>query len=705
MTTEVDNTYDRYTVSGVGPYVFSFRIFDEDELTVTVLESGDVDPATLTIDTHYTVTGENDEDGGSITLTAGAATTYASYTLDIRSNVVVDQPTSIKNQGSFVPSIHETALDRLSRQVQDLARKVRAAFRYPDNTALDAVMATRTSWLSKYLYVNSSGVIEPATSIGSTALTQSVIGETLYPRTAAEIAASVTPTDYTYVSDLSERLGAVNDNSTVCTTAFQNIVTTNKHGAVRLLEGSGYLVRNEVPITGRTHVKGVGLGSTIVFNPTSNNLRLFYGTNLDNVTFSDFAISGNVGSATGKIGLDFMKSGSDLVSRLKVDNVYFESLLYSINREEAQHDVIRDSRFLNTGAVQSGIAIRYVTYLNHGTIDNNDFRGQDMCLRIHGGIAITLCNNTSEENGTSGGTINSQFYFSDVTSITIDGHYGEADRTGAAGGVFRFDNCGPTTLRGMDLHGDIGGTTYSAYFFEFVTPEADVVIESCTLSEILTGFVKVTTNTNNKIIRMKGCTYIDGGSELTTYAAIMAKMSDPTSIELTDIPHLETYDPGNLVDGAGATTTFAVTGVVLGDDITVSFSLDRKLYKRLEWDADKGSPPAAWIHHSGDPAQRSGHGWYPVGEGPDDWMHKLVAAQAEWLPPGTYELCGPKMGKNKEKLDSYKLIRHGDDVVDIPRDFDGIKAWLQANEMEGVVWHHPDGRMAKIKRRDFGIAW
>ena len=26
-------------------------------------------------------------------------------------------------------------------------------------------------------------------------------------------------------------------------------------------------------------------------------------------------------------------------------------------------------------------------------------------------------------------------------------------------------------------------------------------------------------------------------------------------------------------------------------------------------------------------------------------------------------------------------------------------------DIEGIVWHHPDGRMAKIKRRDFGLSW
>lgn len=128
-------------------------------------------------------------------------------------------------------------------------------------------------------------------------------------------------------------------------------------------------------------------------------------------------------------------------------------------------------------------------------------------------------------------------------------------------------------------------------------------------------------------------------------------------------------------------------------------------YKRLEWDAQKGAPPATWLHHDFDPSAKSGHGWTLVSDGPDDWMHRFAAEEAKTLPDGTYELCGPKMGKNLERLDGYKLLPHGNVTLDVPRDFGGIREWLAANVLEGVVWHHPDGRMAKIKRRDFGLAW
>lgn len=36
-----------------------------------------------------------------------------------------------------------------------------------------------------------------------------------------------------------------------------------------------------------------------------------------------------------------------------------------------------------------------------------------------------------------------------------------------------------------------------------------------------------------------------------------------------------------------------------------------------------------------------------------------------------------------------------------PRDWEGLREWLRDRPFEGIVWHHPDGRMAKLKRRDF----
>ena len=42
-------------------------------------------------------------------------------------------------------------------------------------------------------------------------------------------------------------------------------------------------------------------------------------------------------------------------------------------------------------------------------------------------------------------------------------------------------------------------------------------------------------------------------------------------------------------------------------------------------------------------------------------------------------------------------------MVDFPRTYDQIKDALENTDIEGIVWHHPDGRMVKIKKKDFGF--
>lgn len=125
------------------------------------------------------------------------------------------------------------------------------------------------------------------------------------------------------------------------------------------------------------------------------------------------------------------------------------------------------------------------------------------------------------------------------------------------------------------------------------------------------------------------------------------------------------------------------------------------LYKRHELRPGKAAPPG-FVEADRDATTGKVFGWLPVGEGPEDRWHREAVSQA--LPPdGTYELCGPKVQGNPEGFATHLLVRHGEKELPLcPCDFAGIKTFLAMSPgMEGVVWHHPDGRMAKIKRRDF----
>lgn len=149
-------------------------------------------------------------------------------------------------------------------------------------------------------------------------------------------------------------------------------------------------------------------------------------------------------------------------------------------------------------------------------------------------------------------------------------------------------------------------------------------------------------------------------------------------------------------------------------DGTCCLVRDGKLYKRYEVKPG-GRPPADFEPaNEVDAVTGKQQGWVPVSEtNPSDRWHLDAWKRCHGnLPDGTYELLGPKVQGNAEAdfvqsitQDSaaHLLLRHGAVVLpDVPRDFVGIRDYLQASPIEGVVWHHPDGRMVKIKRKDFG---
>ncbi|MES2889699.1 MAG: DUF5565 family protein [Pseudomonadota bacterium] len=129
-----------------------------------------------------------------------------------------------------------------------------------------------------------------------------------------------------------------------------------------------------------------------------------------------------------------------------------------------------------------------------------------------------------------------------------------------------------------------------------------------------------------------------------------------------------------------------------------------QLFKRYDAKAGKRPPEGFEPAQDADPVTGHWPGWVPVGEGPDDARHREALAAAGALEDGTYELCGPKVQSNPEGFDSHVLIRHGGETLpDCPRTFEALRAYLADRVIEGIVWHHADGRMVKIKAKDFGL--
>ncbi len=177
-----------------------------------------------------------------------------------------------------------------------------------------------------------------------------------------------------------------------------------------------------------------------------------------------------------------------------------------------------------------------------------------------------------------------------------------------------------------------------------------------------------------------------------------AKEAEPDQVwsRVLDKPH---RDCGWVFAGEGlATRKYDGTSCLIKDG---------ELYKRRE--LKKGQvAPVEFVAVDVDEETGKTVGWIPVGSGPEDRWHREAFGRIETLPTvyeGTYELCGPHVQGNPEQLPEDTLIAHSSaqSFSVVPTDYEGLKAMLAQSDIEGIVWHHPDGRMAKIKKRDFGL--
>lgn len=111
-------------------------------------------------------------------------------------------------------------------------------------------------------------------------------------------------------------------------------------------------------------------------------------------------------------------------------------------------------------------------------------------------------------------------------------------------------------------------------------------------------------------------------------------------------------------------------------------------------------------------------GWYVDADefGPDDrWIYEAArSTDVNGWPDGEHpcEALGPNIQGNPLGLQDHTCVPFNLKVpvyTQVPRTYDGLREFLEKAESlynpghlaEGIVFHHPDGRRAKIKRRDF----
>ena len=146
------------------------------------------------------------------------------------------------------------------------------------------------------------------------------------------------------------------------------------------------------------------------------------------------------------------------------------------------------------------------------------------------------------------------------------------------------------------------------------------------------------------------------------------------------------------------------------DGTCVQIDNDGDVWTRREVRRGAKTPPS-FIEVEHDNITGKTVGWIPYEQSPFAWfiVEALNQRDHPYYISGTYELCGPKINKNPDGFATHKLIRHKDAPL-VPFLYDApyvygtvynvVTKMHQHYNYEGIVWHHPDGRMAKIKFKD-----
>jgi hypothetical protein len=233
---------------------YPFPVFQDADLVV------DVDGTTKTLTTHYTVAGEGNDLGGTVTFGAPMA---GGEIVTIYRQIAVERSTDVQQNGPWSSVAYNDEQDKTYLILQQLDDRCDRSLRIPVTAEVDDadIELTVANYANKYLTFDADGKPTPAV-LSSTTMTQAIVGNLLYPRTAAEISAGVTPTDYAYqIFDL-RRYGADPTGNAFSDSAMSSAISVcGSTGGTILAPAGVYKFSSAISLSQKTAITIQGDGA------------------------------------------------------------------------------------------------------------------------------------------------------------------------------------------------------------------------------------------------------------------------------------------------------------------------------------------------------------------------------------------------------------------------------------------------------------
>lgn len=407
------------------------KIFSAADVTVNDLDTSSppvVTPLVLGVD--FTVQNIDVDTGFSITTTAPG---IAGHTLDVRTNIAELQTTSIKNQGSFLPELHEEAFDKLTREIQDLRRLTYAfGIHGPDLEAMPwTALPIAKSRAGGTLAFDTNG-LPTVSAPGST--TSAFLVPFLPPGTGG-VATNVgqrlsqTASAFDFMTAAQQNNVALGIGSIDVTAAIQAAANSlGTIGGTVLMPPGTYLIPSAVTFNAPTILLGAGAqATTITTNSATANIIVF------NALFCGVEHIGFTSSVT-RTGGAYI-SLTSLASNSHVRNFYMTGYFIGILSSNSSTQWFSEGLMFNPAANGTGVQLTgtvlgggndiYLTHItmsgtanvpsavginlqNAGAVNITDCdiirHGNDLLINPGNGqlVAYVYCNNSYFDTATNG---------------------------------------------------------------------------------------------------------------------------------------------------------------------------------------------------------------------------------------------------------------------------------------------------------------
>ena len=165
----VSTTTSKVSYSGNGSttvFAYTFKVFDEDDLTVILRDNTTGTETVQAITTNYTVSGVGNTGGGNVTFVAAPAT---GKTVVVRRESDQTQTTDYTPNDPFPAEAHEDALDKLTFIAQEVQEELNRAIKISRTNTMTSTEFTvgSTTRANKVLAFDSSGEIAVTQEIGT----------------------------------------------------------------------------------------------------------------------------------------------------------------------------------------------------------------------------------------------------------------------------------------------------------------------------------------------------------------------------------------------------------------------------------------------------------------------------------------------------------------------------------------------------------